>query len=118
MKVNNCTKRKVKAKLYTWEAFYNPGSGEYEERWGDEVNLKKIPKDDRMVVNLGHDITTCVFPDIFAVVYARSVENLERYRETMGTDYIRWLLDEKFQEAEGEDILDCYLGIYDFPKFT
>ena len=121
MKVNNCFKRKITTKLYTWEAFYNPGSGEYEERWDDEANLKKLPKKVRhMVVNLkndlGPDIITCVFPDIFVSVYAKNVEKLERYRETMGADHIRWMLDEQFQELEGEDMLDCYVGFYNFPE--
>ena len=117
MTVNNSIERAAKTKLYTWEAGYNPCSGEYEERCDRETDLENLLEDVLEVVTLGHDITIWIVPDGFVVVYATDAEKLKRYKEMMGTNYIRWLLDEKYQEQE-EWIEACYWEIYDFPKFT
>ena len=57
MTANNGIERTATNKLHTWEAFYHPYSGEYEERYDREIDLENLLKDVLKVVTLGHDIT-------------------------------------------------------------
>jgi len=114
MTANNGIEHTATTKVHTWEAFYHPYSGEYEESYDREIDLKDLLEDVLGVVTLGHDITIWIVPDSFVVVYATDAEKLKRYKEMMDTNYIRWLLDEKYQEQE-EWLEGCYWEVYDFP---
>lgn len=111
---NNNNEHAATTKLHIWEAFYHPYSGGYEESCDQETDLEKLSEDVLKVVTLGHDITIQIVPDFFVVVYATDAGKLKRYKEMMGTNYIRWLLDKKYQEQE-EYVEPCYLETYDFP---
>ena len=88
----NHTKLNRNTKLCALMGYFDE-KGQYCETYVDEVVLADLPKDAIREVGAGHDITIQILPRCDIVVFAKTVHDMDKYKELMGADCIKGLLD-------------------------
>ncbi len=109
---NNHNEIDRNTKFWIWEGYYDLYE-EYCEEFAREVTLGDLREDKIEAANFCRDITIFIAPNFRIVVFAKNAHDLDKYKEIMGADHIKKLLDER---TEDDTIDDFYFWeTYDFP---
>lgn len=100
-------------KFWVWEGYYCPMNLDYHEKYAEEVVLGDLCEFVVRGIDLDHDISIVILYDTLIKIIAKNVHDLDRYKEIMGANYIKWLLDERSKEDMPDEA--CFWETYDFP---